>query len=174
MIRVYENLEGLSRMGAKIIVATDSDRVAEACDREKVTVELTSTSHHSGTDRCFEVAERHNREYILNVQGDEPFCQVDSLINLCSRLKNTDWADMATIVHRVEDGKGFHDPNLVKVTLTTEGRAIYFSRSPIPYNRDEPFKDHPFYSHQGVYAFRKKALKRFVELQTSGLECSEN
>lgn len=173
IVRVYENLEPLRELGAKTVVATDSKKIFEVCEKENIEVEMTSQDHQSGTDRCFEVASRHERQYILNVQGDEPFVDTDTLINLCHKVNSADWADIGTVVHRVEDGKGYFDPNVVKTTLTTEGKALYFSRSPIPYNRENKDEPQPFYHHQGIYAYNKDSLARFVELPVSPLEKSE-
>ena len=170
IVRVYENLKPLKELGAKIIVATDSEKIYQCCEQENVEVEMTSDAHQSGTDRCQEVASRHDYEFVLNVQGDEPFADTESLINLCNKLKQTTWAEMATVVQRVEDGVGYFDKNIVKVTLTTEGKALYFSRAPIPLNRQDPDGSQPFYQHQGVYAFKRDTLKNFVSLPVSPLE----
>ena len=148
-------------------------KILDVCKAENIQAEMTSQNHKSGTDRCYEVSARHNKDYILNVQGDEPFCNTDTLINLCNRMKSTTWADIGTVVHKVEDGKGYHDPNVVKAALTSEGQAIYFSRSPMPYYRDNPEKNNPFYHHQGIYAYKKTALKSFVALEASSLEHAE-
>lgn len=173
IVRVYENLSLLRELGAKTIVATDSEKVWNVCKSEGIEVEMTSESHNSGTDRCYEVASRHEKEFILNVQGDEPFADNDTLINLCNKLEGSSWADIGTVVHYAANGHGYHDPNVVKVALTAEGKALYFSRSSIPYHRDAPEKEHPFYHHQGIYAFKKESLQQFVDLNVSNLESTE-
>lgn len=173
IVRVYENLSQLLNAGATAIVATDSEKIREVCLKNNVPVEMTSPDHTSGTDRCYEVAQKYDKQLILNVQGDEPFADTDTLLNLCNKLASTPWADIGTVVHKVENGKGYHDPNVVKAVLTAEGKALYFSRSPVPYCRDEPSKEHPYYHHQGIYAFRRPALQQFVGLGKSGLEENE-
>ena len=138
IIRVYENLEELRKMGARTIVATDSEKVVTECEKYNAEVMITSVDHQSGTDRCWEVASTLDKNFILNVQGDEPFVDVKSLQNLCMRFKESHWADMGTLVYKVNDGYDFNNPNVVKTVLSAEGKALYFSRSPIPFNRDKP------------------------------------
>ena len=103
IIRVYENLEELRQMGARTIVATDSEKVITECEKHNAEVMITSVDHQSGTDRCWEVASTLDKSFILNVQGDEPFVDVKSLQNLCMRFKESHWADMGTLVYKVND-----------------------------------------------------------------------
>jgi 3-deoxy-manno-octulosonate cytidylyltransferase (CMP-KDO synthetase) len=173
IIRVYNNLETLRSLGARTIIATDSELVVEACEKHNAEVVLTSPDHQSGTDRCWEVARDIGKDFILNVQGDEPFVDIESLQNLCTRFKDSHWADMATLVFHVKDGQDFTNPNVVKTVISPNGRALYFSRSPIPHAREASEENTPYYQHQGIYAFKKDSLRQFIGLEVSALEKTE-
>lgn len=171
VVRVFERLDKLRKKGANILVATDSDEVIRVCERYHVPAQMTKQDHPSGTDRVNEIANRHEFDYILNVQGDEPFVSISDLERLAENLEAQSSPCMGTLVYKNQSQDDFQNPNVVKVVRSTDGKAIYFSRSPIPYNRDVSFSY--FWQHQGIYAFHKKTLSRFCGLQQSLLESTE-
>jgi 3-deoxy-manno-octulosonate cytidylyltransferase (CMP-KDO synthetase) len=135
---------------------------------------MTSALHQSGTDRVAEVARNLNDEIIVNVQGDEPEIEPDVIDDLIALLDENPAADMATAVTAFPAGKNPADPNLVKCVTDQDGRALYFSRSPIPYRR-EP--NNPatsaYYLHLGIYAYRRDFLLRFASWPLTPLETTE-
>lgn len=155
----------------RIIVATDDQRIAEALRPFGAEVRMTSPEHQSGTDRIAEVAASIDDEVIVNVQGDEPEIEpeiVDALIERLERFPD----DMATAATPFAADADVADPNLVKVVLAVDGRAIYFSRSPIPYHRD-PAAAKPYLLHLGIYAYRRQFLLDFSKWKPTALESTE-
>ena len=176
--RVYEQV---ARVVESVAVATDDERIASVVESFGGRAIMTSPNHKSGTDRCWEAYQKVGEEYdvVINVQGDEPFIAESQLkaIMECFADDNT---DIATLVKPFaeEDGiEALENPNSPKVVLDSESKAIYFSRSVIPYlrgvERSEWLKKHTFYKHIGMYAFRAKALKEVTSLPQSSLELSE-
>ncbi|NRA64613.1 MAG: 3-deoxy-manno-octulosonate cytidylyltransferase [Pseudobacteriovorax sp.] len=158
IVRVFERISPLVKQGATVLVATDEPSVQTACEDHGVPVAMTSKTHPSGTDRVFEVSNRHDTKFVLNVQGDEPFVNLSTLESLARRMVASKNSEMGTVVYRNTNPKDFVDPNIVK-TIISQENAQYFSRSPIPYHRDQEFSF--FWQHIGIYAFTKKALKEF-------------
>jgi 3-deoxy-manno-octulosonate cytidylyltransferase (CMP-KDO synthetase) len=158
---VWERTRAARHVDA-VAIATDDDRIREACEDFGAAVEMTRDDHPTGTDRLAEVAARHDHDVLINVQGDEPLV-VEAL------LKDGD-AAMSTIVHRAEP-EAFDDPNRVKVVVDAAGFALYFSRAPIPYRRKEtglvPLQ------HVGLYGYRRDFLLDFVKLPRSPAEEAE-
>ncbi len=153
-----------------VVVATDDERIQEACIAFGADVEMTATTHPTGTDRLAEVAVRFEHDLIVNVQGDEPLIEgfvVDAAIEA---LLQDDDAAMSTIVHRAEP-EAFDDPNRVKVVVDSNGFALYFSRAGIPFRRKDtgiaPLQ------HVGLYTYRKDFLLEFVKLERSPAEKAE-
>ncbi len=170
--QVARRLSPLGEQGAKIIVATDSVEVEQACKQDKIEVTLTATDHPSGTDRVFEVASKHTHEYVLNVQGDEPFVNLEDLSRLASVMQDNDSFSIGTLLHENTSHEDWQNPNVVKAVVDdTQSRVLYFSRSPIPYHRHGDFSR--FWHHVGVYAFRRQELQRFCGLPPSKLEQCE-
>ena len=156
-----------------LIIATDDDRISEFCQSIGAKVARTRTDHPSGTDRIAEVAAQiPNSTHILNIQGDEPLLEPDLVDTLACSLKNDADLPMITAASPIEDAKLIADPNIVKVTLSSKGDALYFSRCPIPYRRDSA-TILPTYRHLGIYGYRTDFLKYFVSLSPSALEQSE-
>jgi 3-deoxy-manno-octulosonate cytidylyltransferase (CMP-KDO synthetase) len=157
-----------------VIVATDDDRVAEAVREFGGRVEMTKPEHPSGTDRIAEVARRVDAEVIINLQGDEPLVEPSSLDLLPRLLRQDPDADMATLAVPITSAEQWHDPACVKVVCDACGRALYFSRSPIPFVRDgEPdFSADPplFLQHLGLYAYRRRFLLSLASLAPEPLE----
>lgn len=170
IVRVYERLSPLLQEGARIVVGTDSERILRVCKENHIDALLTDSKHPSGTDRVFEVATHYQKSFVLNVQGDEPFVNIADLKKLCSQLQKEKNPQMATLVVRNQSQQDFHNPNCVKV-VRRGPYAVYFSRAPIPFPRDQNFNG--FWHHQGVYAFYYETLKHFCQLPTSELEAIE-
>lgn len=177
--RVYEQVTGVI---SSAVVATDDERIAEVVKSFGGQVVMTSPNHKSGTDRCWEAYQKLGEEYdvVINVQGDEPFIAHSQLraIMECFEDENT---DIATLVKPFVESDGLaalENPNSPKVVLDSESRAIYFSRSVIPYLRGvEPeqwLSSHTFYKHIGMYAFRSDVLGKITSLPQSTLELAES
>ena len=153
-----------------VIIATDDERIRLACEAFGAEVEMTRKDHPTGTDRLAEVAERHDHDVIVNVQGDEPLIEGYVIDAAVEALMKDDLAAMSTIVHRAEP-EAFDDPNRVKVVLDAAGFALYFSRAPIPYRRNDtglaPLQ------HVGLYVYRREFLLEIVRLPRSPAEKTE-
>src|SRR3954453_1047364 len=167
--RVYEAASGCSAL-ADVIVATDSNEILAVCERNGWTARLTATTHRSGTDRVHEVAQTIAADVYINVQGDEPLAHPDHVNALVELMKNAR-IDVGTIKTPCPS-QDVNNPNAVKVVTDLHGRALYFSRSPVPYDRDKT-GDIRYFKHLGFYAYRKPALDRFCSLPESQLEGSE-
>ncbi len=169
VVRVYQRLKPIIDMGALAIVATDSLQVKQACEPYNIPCELTKTDHKSGTDRVHEVSSRHSQPFILNVQGDEPFVDVETLQKLAESMAmpRQNPIEMGTVVYRNPHRNDFNNPNVVKAVIS-EDKAIYFSRAPIPFHRDDTFTG--FWQHQGIYGFRKACLEKFSQYPEHPLE----
>lgn len=164
-----------------VVVATDDVRIAEEVERFGGCAIMTSEAHHSGTDRCAEALTKIGGDYdvVINVQGDEPFIRrehIEALI-ACFNNPETEIATLAKPMTCVEDVADIHNPNNVKVVTDLRGRALYFSRAAIPFQRDveqsEWSKHHTYLKHIGVYAFRAQTLKAVTSLEVSSLEQTE-
>jgi len=176
--------ERVSASGAaEVIVATDDARVAEACARFGAEVQMTSPSHASGTDRLAEVAARRGwsaSDVVVNVQGDEPLLP-PSLVRQVATLLNADpGADLATLGTPIQSLEEFLDPAVVKVVRRADARALYFSRAPIPWHRDDApgglSTQRNFggaWRHLGLYAYRVAALQRLAAAAPVPLEQAE-
>lgn len=158
-----------------VVVATDDDRIFAAVRGFGGTVAMTRPDHVSGTDRVAEVAANLSADVVINVQGDEPQLE-PAAIDLLASLMG-DGADMATLAVPITDPETYRNPNVVKVVCDDRGRALYFSRSPIPFVRDcEPdFAERParFLQHLGVYAYRREFLPKIAATPPHPLELSE-
>lgn len=155
-----------------VIVATESPLVAEAAAQFGAQAVLTSESCQSGTDRIFEAAQNRPEKFIINVQGDEPFIRPETIAAIAELLKSDPSCDIATAVTATTDDAQIDNPNCVKAVLAKDGRALYFSRSRVPFKREptEENKKVPYWRHCGIYGYRKEALERFVSLPVSPLE----
>ena len=165
------------RLIREVIVATDDQRIADALRPFGTRCVMTSPAHQSGTDRIAEVAPNLNDQIIVNVQGDEPEIEPTMIDRLIERLETSD-DDMATAATPFPAGADPTDPNLVKVVMSREGRAIYFSRSAIPFHRDATRgPEIPYYLHLGIYAYRREFLLQFApgrRLRWNGPKSSNN
>jgi len=160
---------------ARVIVATDDARIAAAIDASGAEAVLTRAEHPSGTDRLAEVAERLDASIVVNVQGDLPLLDPAMIELLVSRLAAEPSLPMATLASPIHDEDEWQSPHVVKVVVGADGRALYFSRSPIPHDRDgsrtpaEPLG----WRHIGMYAYRRAVLLRLATLPPSPLENRE-
>lgn len=164
-----------------VVVATDDERIMRAVESFGGRAVMTSTEHRSGTDRCYEALTKVGGSYdiVINVQGDEPFIQPEQIRSLVACFVDPA-TDIATLVKpfTVEDGiEALENPNSPKVVVSRDMKAIYFSRSVIPYMREVPREEwlshHTYYKHIGMYSFRAKTLGEVTALPQSSLELSE-
>lgn len=172
VVRVCERLRPMAELGALIIVATDNEKIATVCEKENIKYEMTRIDHQSGTDRVFEVSQKYDHPFILNVQGDEPFVNTKDLESLINQMEASKEDSMGTMIHKSEDHKAYKNPNVVKAVISNTNEALYFSRSSIPHYR-EANSFQGFWQHIGVYAFTKSVLERFCKHKPSSLEISE-
>ena len=158
----------------EIIVATDDQRIVAALEPYGTRCVMTSPAHQSGTDRIAEVARGMTDEVVVNVQGDEPEIEPEVIDRLVERLETHPEDDMATAATPFPHGADPANPNLVKVVTTVDGRALYFSRSPVPFHRDPEASERPDYLlHLGIYAYRRSFLLQFASWAPTALERSE-
>jgi 3-deoxy-manno-octulosonate cytidylyltransferase (CMP-KDO synthetase) len=162
-----------ARRVARVIVATDDLRILEAVRSHGGEAVLTRPDHPSGTDRVAEaVRELADVGIVVNVQGDEPEIEPEVIDLVVQLLEDDPQAVMSTVATPIHDDETFRDPARVKVVLDEKGRALYFSRSPIPHHRDgRPSDGQPLgYLHLGLYAYRRDFLARLPTLAPSPLE----
>lgn len=176
--RVYEQVQQASLV-SDVYVATDDERIEAHVHSFGGKVVMTLPSHTSGTERCHEATERIEGSYdaVINIQGDEPFIvpsQIDELVNVLMKPE----VSIATLVKRIDDEEVLLNPNKVKVVLDRNNKALYFSRSPIPFLRDGKITDwlekHDYYKHIGIYGYKTQVLRDIVHLEHSALERAES
>ncbi len=171
---VWQNVVD-SNLFSEVIIATDHEEIYSTAVAWGAKVEMTSTEHPSGTDRCAEVLAKYKNQHfdcIINIQGDEPFISSVPLTQIVGLFKRPE-VQIGTLYKYISDAKDYNNPNTVKMIHDVNGKAIYFSRYPIPYIR-EPAEAH--FSHQrhiGLYGFRPDILTRIVSLPVSSLEKAE-
>jgi 3-deoxy-manno-octulosonate cytidylyltransferase (CMP-KDO synthetase) len=165
---VYEAVRS-SPLLAEVIVATDSDEIMETCRKNGWDCRMTSSTHRSGTERVHEISNSASADIYINVQGDEPLVRPEQIATLLHVMQNTE-AQVGTLMTPAAE-PDIQNPNAVKVVTDLSGRALYFSRATIPFDRD---RGNPrYFKHLGIYAYRKAGLDRFVQLPESPLEKSE-
>ena len=153
----------------RVVVATDSDLIADCVRRFGGTVELTLGDHLTGTDRVAEVSALHPEfDVVVNVQGDQPFVTARMLMQLIKPYLQDQLPDMTTLACPLDAQSGYDDPNIVKVLCDRRQRALYFSRAAIPYFRNPG--EAPVYQHLGLYAFRRDFLTEYSQLMATPLE----
>ncbi len=176
--RVWEGASE-ARLPERIVVATDDERIVDECRSFGAEAILTPPELPSGTDRIAAAHKALGREYdvIVNIQGDEPLLRGALVDRLIQALVDSD-ADVATPVTSLTSAEELGNPAVVKVAMNAAGRALYFSRSAIPFVRDAAPADwpdrYPYRKHIGLYAYRRAALERFVSLPPSLLERAES
>ncbi len=166
--RVYRGVAA-SPLLADVIVATDAEEIMDVCRKNGWHARLTSPDHRSGTERVHEISNHVAADVYLNVQGDEPLTRPEHIATLLAVMNNpvVQVGTLKTTAIEID----IPNPNAVKVVTDSAGRALYFSRATIPYDRDSAHP--PYYKHLGFYAYRKPALDQFVALPESSLEGSE-
>lgn len=165
---VYEAVRS-SPLLSDVIIATDSEEIMEACRRNNWKAQMTSSAHRSGTERVHEVSNSIAADVYVNVQGDEPLVRPEQIATLLDVMK--DPAVQVGTVKTPCPQEDIGNPNAVKVVTAPSGRALYFSRAIIPFDRD---KTGPrYFKHLGLYAYRKPALDLFISQPESTLEKSE-
>lgn len=152
-----------------VILATDSDEILEACKRHSCKTVMTSAKHRSGTERVHEVSQSVEADVYMNVQGDEPMVRAEQIATLVELMKDPE-VPVGTLKTPAAP-EDISNPNAVKVVTDLSGRALYFSRSTVPFDRDG--SKPAYFKHLGIYAYRKAALDRFVTLPESSLERAE-
>jgi 3-deoxy-manno-octulosonate cytidylyltransferase (CMP-KDO synthetase) len=158
----------------QVLVATDDARIVEALRPFATATVMTSPAHQSGTDRIAEVARTLDDEIVVNVQGDEPEIEPEVIDNLIGLLSENRSAGMATALTPFPDGADVNDPNLVKIVSGVDGRAVYFSRSPVPFRREANNPANAAYHlHLGIYAYRRDFLLRYASWPPTPLELTE-
>lgn len=158
----------------EVYVVTDSDVIREEVVRNGGNVIMSQKEHESGSDRIAEAVQNVEADIVINVQGDEPFTEKESLekvINVFYEDPNKE-IDLASLMVQIKDWDEIKNPNTVKVIVDQRNFALYFSRSPIPYPRDKN-AGAKYYKHKGIYAFRKQALLDFYKLPMKTLEATE-
>ena len=176
VVRVAEQAQ---KSGAsEIVIATDFEKIMQAAAEHNIKAVMTRVDHQSGTDRIAEVAQLLNwsdDEIVVNVQGDEPLIDPKLIQEVAAHLAKSKDAVMATACHAIHDEASFLNPNIVKVVVDANGNALYFSRAPIPYPRDDAHKQNIHaHRHIGIYAYRVGFLKKYAELAATELEKIES
>lgn len=173
--RVFEQAQKCDLLD-QVYIATDHPEIQRTALRFTEHVIMTSPDHKNGTERCAEVASSINADYYLNIQGDEPFIDPKQIALVCETL--IAGAAIATLKIKMEDWQDLQDPNLVKVVTDHQGKALYFSRSPIPYFKELPAEkwpeQHAYYKHVGLYGFDKETLRQIIKLAPADLEITES
>ena len=163
-----------TKLFSEVYVVTDSEIISHEIKKNGGLVIMSTNHHESGSDRIAEAVKSVNCDLVVNVQGDEPFTDCESLDKVISVFK-TDTEkeiDLASLMVHITDVNEIENPNTVKVIVDQRNFALYFSRSPIPYQRDSTVNT-KYFKHKGVYAFRKEALLEFAKLPMEMLELSE-
>lgn len=180
VVRVVE--KALST-GADVVVATDDQRIHDAVTAYGHKALMTRVDHSSGTDRIAEAAQKMgwaDDEIVVNVQGDEPLIEPGLIREVAENLRQHADAVVATACHPIHDKTALLNPNIVKVVLSKQGYALYFSRAPVPYPRDvfaraaEVPDDMQIYRHIGIYAYRVASLRAYADMTPSPLEQYES
>jgi 3-deoxy-manno-octulosonate cytidylyltransferase (CMP-KDO synthetase) len=165
---VYEAVRSSSLL-SDVIIATDSEEILEACRSHGWKVQMTSAAHRSGTERVHEISNSITADVYVNVQGDEPLVRPEQIATLLEVMR--DPAVQVGTVKTLCPPEEIPNPNAVKVVTAPDGRALYFSRATVPFDRDNT--DPHYFKHLGLYAYRKSALDLFVSKPESTLEKTE-
>ncbi len=174
--RVYAQASQVNALDA-VVVATDHAEIFDHVKGFGGNVCMTDVNHRSGTDRCFEAAQALNTsfDFVINIQGDEPFIHPQQIDDLARALQPT--TEIATQANIIKDPQSLSNPNEVKVLINKHQKAAYFSRSAIPYIRDfeidQWLKHHDYYRHVGIYAYRYDILQKITALPASSWEQAE-
>jgi 3-deoxy-manno-octulosonate cytidylyltransferase (CMP-KDO synthetase) len=171
--RTWEQV-GKAKSLAEIIIATDHHDIAIEAERFGAKVVLTSPDHQSGTDRCHEAISKLdlNTDFVINIQGDEPFVSPEDIDNLAGVLVSV--TELATLIQKISSPSDIDNPNVVKVVKDMNGKALYFSRAGIPFRRDSNAEIPTYWRHIGMYAYRMDILQKIASLPPSSYEKAES
>lgn len=178
ILHVLENAQSCPDLD-KVLVATDHEEIRKTVEDAGGEVVLTMSEHESGTDRCLEAYNKQGEEFdaIINIQGDEPRLEsamISELVNIMAKPG----VRLGTLVKRIEDVGDILDPNRIKVVLNSDNKAMYFSRSPIPFYKGLMAKEwliqHNYYKHIGMYGYKPSMLREIIHMEVSALEKAES
>ena len=172
IVRTYKNIVS-TNLFKEVIVVTDADEIVEILKKHNIKFLKSLKSHNTGTDRIAEFADKFNSDIIVNVQGDEPFISKDDLINIINEFKcdSNNLVNVVSLMIKLSNIDEINNPNNVKVVVDNNNDSILFSRSIIPFDRDDLKPS--YYKHIGVYAFRTLYLKKFAKYDQTPLEKAE-
>ena len=172
IVRTYKNIVS-TNLFKEVIVVTDADEIVEILKRHNIKFLKSLKSHNTGTDRIAEFADKFNSDIIVNVQGDEPFISKDDLISIINEFKSdsNNLVNVVSLMIKLSNIDEINNPNNVKVVVDNNNDSILFSRSIIPFDRDDLKPN--YYKHIGVYAFRSLYLKKFAKYDQTPLEKAE-
>lgn len=164
-----------AKLAEKVIIAADDERIVKACEQFGAPCILTDVSHQSGTDRIAQAVADEQADIVVNVQGDEPQIEPGYIDKVAKLLVENENAEMATLAAKFTNVADVSNPNIVKVIIDNNGKAVYFSRSVIPFNRDSNGVGSAdmYLRHLGIYAYRKDFLMRFTKMEQSSWEKTE-
>jgi 3-deoxy-manno-octulosonate cytidylyltransferase (CMP-KDO synthetase) len=163
----------------RIVVATEDQEIVDICSKYEIEAILTPNTFKSGTDRIAWAYRRLGEDYdlVYNIQADEPLIDFQEIDKLHEKFTNS-LSQVGTLIKRIDNIDDILNPNIVKVVIQTDNTALYFSRSPIPYQRDvkqeDWLKNQIYWKHIGVYCYKVESLERFVSIEPTDLEISEN
>lgn len=172
IVRTYKNIVS-TNLFKEVIVVTDADEIVEILKKHNIKFLKSLKSHNTGTDRIAEFADKFNSDIIVNVQGDEPFISRDDLIKIINEFKcdSNNLVNVVSLMIKLSNIDEINNPNNVKVVVDNNNDSILFSRSIIPFDRDDLKPN--YYKHIGVYAFRTLYLKKFAKYDQTPLEKAE-
>ena len=172
IVRTYKNIVS-TNLFKEVIVVTDADEIVEILKKHNIKFLKSLKSHNTGTDRIAEFADKFNSDIIVNVQGDEPFISKDDLIKIINEFKcdSNNLVKVVSLMIKLSNIDEINNPNNVKVVVDNNNDSILFSRSIIPFDRDDLKPN--YYKHIGVYAFRTLYLKKFAKYDQTPLEKAE-
>ena len=172
IVRTYKNIVS-TNLFKEVIVVTDADEIVEILKKHNIKFLKSLKSHNTGTDRIAEFADKLNSDIIVNVQGDEPFISKDDLIKIINEFKcdSNNLVNVVSLMIKLSNIDEINNPNNVKVVVDNNNDSILFSRSIIPFDRDDLKPN--YYKHIGVYAFRTLYLKKFAKYDQTPLEKAE-
>jgi 3-deoxy-manno-octulosonate cytidylyltransferase (CMP-KDO synthetase) len=179
VVHVYQNALKSTSLN-HVIIATDHQKIFDTCKDFGCHVIMTSHKHPSGTDRIIEVAKNFSDfDIIINIQGDEPFLNPQSINDLVQKFYQIKQAEIITLVKKIETSDELWSDSVVKCVKSSDGKALYFSRSVIPYLRNVKDKTiwhqtQTYWKHLGIYGYTQNALKKIQQLAPSSLENAEN
>lgn len=169
---VWERAKKADRL-SDVIVACDDPRIMDCVNGFGGKAVLTGKDHVNGTSRVAEVAAETEADVFINVQGDEPMINPNSINQLVEAFERDASVEAVTLAVRKTEKTAYEDPNIVKVVVSDKGDALYFSRAPIPHYRDSSEEDFFYFKHMGVYGYRKEFLLNFVSWEPTRLEQKE-